>query len=42
MNELIKQDETMISNYKLSKTVKGVGMVLAIQMLLHTPQLHPL
>ncbi len=36
MNELIKQDETMINNYKLSKTVKGVGMVLAIQMLLHT------
>ena len=36
MNELIKQDETMITNYKLSKTVKGVGMVLAIQMLLHT------
>lgn len=36
MNELIKQDETMITNYKLSKTVKGVGMVLAVQMLLHT------
>jgi transposase len=36
MNELIKQDETMVGNYKLSKTVKGVGMVLAIQMLLHT------
>lgn len=36
MNELIKQDETMITNYRLSKTVKGVGMVLAIQMLLHT------
>ena len=36
MNELIKQDETMIENYKLSKTVKGVGMVLAVQMLLHT------
>jgi transposase len=36
MNELIKQDDTMINNYKLSKTVKGVGMVLAIQMLLHT------
>ena len=36
MNDLIKQDETMITNYKLSKTVKGVGMVLAIQMLLHT------
>ncbi|MCX6172726.1 MAG: IS110 family transposase [Flavobacterium sp.] len=36
MNELIKQDETMTTNYKLSKTVKGVGMVLAVQMLLHT------
>lgn len=36
MNELIKQDQTMITNYKLSKTVKGVGMVLAVQMLLHT------
>jgi transposase len=36
MTDLIKEDETMIINYKLSKTVKGVGMVLAIQMLLHT------
>lgn len=36
MNELIKQDDTMIINYKLSKSVKGVGMVLAVQMLLHT------
>jgi transposase len=36
INELIKQDETMIDNYKLSKTVKGVGMVLAVQILLHT------
>jgi transposase len=36
MNDLIKQDNTMIANYKLSKTVKGVGMVLAVQMLLHT------
>lgn len=36
INELIKTDETMINNYKLSKTVKGVGMVLAVQMLLHT------
>jgi len=36
MNELIKQDENMVKNYKLSKTVKGVGMVLAVQMLLHT------
>jgi transposase len=36
INELIKKDEMMINNYKLSKTVKGVGMVLAVQMLLHT------
>jgi len=36
MNDLINEDETMIINYKLSKTVKGVGMVLAVQMLLHT------
>ena len=36
MNELIKEDKTMITNYKLSKTVKGVGLVLAVQMLLHT------
>ena len=36
MNQLIKEDEEMLSKYKLSKTVKGVGMVLAIQMLLHT------
>ncbi len=36
MNSLIKGDEEMLVNYKLSKTVKGVGQVLAIQMLLHT------
>lgn len=36
MNELIKTDQTMLKNYKLSRSVKGVGMVLAIQMLLHT------
>lgn len=36
MNELIKEDKSMITNYKLSKTVKGVGLVLAVQMLLHT------
>src|SRR5690554_1503905 len=36
MNQLIKQDEVMHKNYKLSKTVKGVGMILAVQMLLHT------
>lgn len=36
MNELIKTDQAMLKNYKLSRSVKGVGMVLAIQMLLHT------
>lgn len=36
MNQLIKLDEGILKNYKLSKTVKGVGMVLAVQMLLHT------
>lgn len=36
MNELIKEDETMLVNYKLSQTIKGVGMVLAVQLLLHT------
>jgi transposase len=36
MEGLIKADEEMAVNYKLSRTVKGVGMVLAIQMLLHT------
>ena len=36
LNREIKEDETMITNYKLSKTVKGVGLVLAVQMLLHT------
>lgn len=36
MNELIKEDKAMVTNYKLSKTVKGVGLVLAVQMLLHT------
>jgi transposase len=36
MNRLIKLDESMFRNYKLSRSVKGVGMVLAVQMLLHT------
>jgi len=36
MNELIKTEHQMSKNYKLSRSVKGVGMVLAIQMLLHT------
>lgn len=36
MEKLIKSDDEMQVNYKLSKTVKGVGLVLAVQMLLHT------
>lgn len=36
MEALIKADDAMLVNYKLSKTVKGVGLVLAVQMLLHT------
>ena len=36
MQELIKADKKMQSNFELSRTVKGVGPVLAIQMLLHT------
>jgi transposase len=36
MNQLVKQDEFMFRNYKLSRSVKGVGMVLGLQMLLHT------
>lgn len=36
MEELIKQEPEMKTNYKLSKSVKGVGKILAIQMILHT------
>jgi len=36
MDALIKTEPKMQSNYKLSRSVKGVGRVLAIQMLLHT------
>lgn len=36
MDQLIKTDAKMRSNYKLSRSVKGVGRVLAVQMLLHT------
>lgn len=36
MLELIKCEPAMLKNYKLTVSVKGVGMVLAIQMLLHT------
>lgn len=33
---LIREDEELQANFKLSRTVKGVGPILAIQMLLHT------
>lgn len=36
MRGLIKQDSNMYHNFKMSKSVKGVGDVMAIQMLLHT------
>lgn len=36
MGELIKSEAAMQTNYKLSRSVKGVGKILAIQMLLHT------
>lgn len=36
MLEIIKTDSDMLKHYKLSKSVKGVGLVLAIQMLVHT------
>jgi transposase len=36
MNDLIKSESKLQSNYKLSRSVKGVGNVLAIQMILHT------
>lgn len=36
MDALIKLDQQLNKNYKLSKSVKGVGPILAIQMLLHT------
>lgn len=36
MLDLIKKDERMYHNYKMSKSVKGVGDIMAIQMLLHT------
>ena len=36
MDALIKTEESLQNNYELSKSVKGVGSVLAIQMLLHT------
>jgi transposase len=36
MDELIKTEPVMLNNYKLTRSVKGVGKVLAIQMLLHT------
>lgn len=36
MEALIKTEDQMQQNYKMSKSVKGVGNVLATQMLLHT------
>lgn len=36
MELLIKADEDLKENYLLSKTVKGVGKILAVQMLIHT------
>ena len=36
MEELIKTETQLRNNYKLSRSVKGVGRVLGIQMLLHT------
>lgn len=36
MVDLIKTEADYYHNYKLSKSVKGVGLVLAVQMLLHT------
>ena len=36
MELLIKSDDALNTNYKLSKTVKGVGKILAIQILIHT------
>ncbi len=36
MEALIKTEDEMEKNYKMSKSVKGVGSVLATQMLLHT------
>jgi transposase len=36
MEDMIKTEPEMKSNYTLSKSVKGVGKILAIQMLLHT------
>jgi transposase len=36
MESLIKADDKMKNNFTLSKSVKGVGRILAIQMLLHT------
>jgi transposase len=36
MIDLLKTDAEMHKNYKLAKTVKGVGPILSIQILLHT------
>lgn len=36
MDSLIKTDEPMQKNYRLSRSVKGVGRIMAIQFLIHT------
>lgn len=36
MEVLIRSDDDLKDNYSLSKTVKGVGKILAVQMLIHT------
>lgn len=36
MELLIKADNDLKENYRLSRTVKGVGRILAVQMLIHT------
>lgn len=35
MLEIIKTDSDILKHYKLSRGVKGVGLVLAIQMVVH-------
>lgn len=36
MDSLIKTEESMYKNYRLSRSVKGVGRVMAVQFLIHT------
>jgi transposase len=35
-DNLIRKDEHILKNYKLSRSVKGVGRILAVQFLIHT------